>query len=373
MRRIGIISKVGFANLELRQIDNDTYEFAKWWKGADGKEKSSKGFLISATAYEELKKNINKEDVVLETNEQGELKWSYMDRLDNGLMKYELRYWKDGNDLNNGLTFLPVEKEKLKEILANPLDEELEEVEPMIEEQPKTEEKPKIEEKPIEEEEVKPKANEEFNVIDILVTVPESDINFKTALEKASMTQVNLAIIRLKARKGNHKTKLKILNDKLKKKNLTAPNNESKAKTVSSSKPMSKTVSETKTKPKSKDIKKLDESKRIKLEPYQATGNHTYEECEKKLTTDYEDEDSKYCIEKLRELCKENADFRNNVMREDRSFEGAFEYMFKCARNGYCYKRVGSSYVPRELGFKLMVDYFNGKEPTNTKGKEKVS
>lgn len=354
MRRIGIISKVGFANLELRQIDNDKYEFAKWWKGADGKEKSSKGFIISATAYEELKKNIDKEDVVLETNEQGEeLRWSYMDRLDNGLMKYELRYWKDGNDLNNGLTFLPVEKEKLKEILANPLDEELEEVESKTEEQPKAEEPPKTEEKPIEEK-VEPKSTEEeFNVIDILVTVPESDINFKTALEKASMTQVNLAIIRLKARKGNHKTKLKILNDKLKKKNITSPSSEPKPKTVSDTKIAAA---------KPKDVKKLDESKRIKLEPYQATGNHTYEECEKKLTTDYEDEDSLYCIEKLRELCKENADFRNNVMREDRSFEGAFEYMAKCAKNGYCYKRGNASYIPRELGFKLMVDYFNGKE-----------
>lgn len=277
MRRIGIISKVGFANLELRQIDNDKYEFAKWWKGADGKEKSSKGFIISATAYDELKKNIDKEDVILETNEQGEvLKWSYMDRLNNGLMKYELRYWKDGNDLNNGLTFLPVEKEKLKEILANPLDEEIEVEQPKAEEKPKPEEQPKTEEKPIEEVKPKieeqPKANEEFNVIDVLVTVPESDINFKTALEKATMTQVNLAIIRLKARKGNHKTKLKILNDKLKKKSVTVPNSESKSKTVS--KPKSVAA-------KPKDVKKLDESKRIKLEPYQATGNHTYEECEK--------------------------------------------------------------------------------------------
>lgn len=352
MRRIGIISKVGFANLELRQIDKDKYEFAKWWKGADGKEKSSKGFIISATAYEELKKNIDKEDVVLETNEQGEeLKWSYMDRLDNGLMKYELRYWKDGSDLNNGLTFLPVEKEKLKEILANPLDEELEVEQPKAEEKPNEEVEPKTEEKPKTEEQSK--VNEEFNVIDILVTVPESDINFKTALEKASMTQVNLAIIRLKARKGNHKTKLKILNDKLKKKNITVPSSESKPKTVSDTKTAAA---------KPKDVKKLDESKRIKLEPYQATGNHTYEECEKKLTTDYEDEDSLYCIEKLRELCKENADFRNNVMREDRSFEGAFEYMSKCAKNGYCYKRGNASYIPREVGFKLMVDYFNGKE-----------
>jgi len=357
MRRIGIISKVGFANLELRQIDNDKYEFAKWWKGADGKEKSSKGFIISATAYEELKKNIDEEDVVLETNENGEeLKWSYMDRLNNGLMKYELRYWKDGNDLNNGLTFLPVEKEKLKEILANPLDEEIEVEQPKIEEKPKPEEQPLEEEQPKTEEQ--PKANEEFNVIDVLVTVPESDINFKTALEKATMTQVNLAIIRLKARKGNHKTKLKILNDKLKKKNVTAP----KPKTVSDTKTKSKSVSA-----KPKDVKKLDESKRIKLEPYQATGNHTYEECEKKLTTDYEDEDSKYCIEKLKEKCKEDGDFRNNVMQEDKSFDGAFEYMAKCARNGYCYKRGNASYIPRELGFKLMVEYFNGKEKKNDK------
>lgn len=348
MRRIGIISKVGFANLELRQIDNDKYEFAKWWKGADGKEKSSKGFIISATAYEELKKNIDKEDVVLETNENGEeLKWSYMDRLDNGLMKYELRYWKDGNDLNNGLTFLPVEKDKLKEILSNPLDEEIEVEQPKTKEQPIEEEQPKAEEQP--------KENEEFNVIDVLVTIPESDINFKTALDKATMTQVNLAIIRLKARKGNHKTKLKILNDKLKKKNVTAP--DSKSKTVSDTKTKVKAAT---TKP--KDVKKLDESKRINLEPYQATGNHTYEECEKKLTTDYEDEDSKYCIEKLKEKCKEDSNFRNNVMQEDKSFEGAFEYMAKCAKNGYCYKRGNASYIPRELGFKLMVDYFNGKE-----------
>jgi hypothetical protein len=348
MRRIGIISKVGFANLELRQIDNDKYEFAKWWKGADGKEKSSKGFIISATAYEKLKKNIDKEDVVLETNENGEeLKWSYMDRLNNGFMKYELRYWKDGNDLNNGLTFLPVEKEKLKEILANPLDEEIEV------EQPKAEEKPKPEEQPLEEEQPKteeqPIEEKEFNVIDVLVTVPESDINFKIALGRATMTQVNLAIIRLKARKGNHKTKLKILNDKLKGKS----NSETKSKTVS--KPKSVAA-------KPKDVKKLDESKRIELEPYQATGNHTYEECKKKLTTDYEDEDSKYCIEKLKEKCKEDGDFRNNVMQEDKSFDGAFEYMAKCAKNGYCYKRGNASYIPRELGFKLMVDYFNGKE-----------
>lgn len=359
MRRIGIISKVGFANLELRQIDNDTYEFAKWWKGADGKEKSSKGFLISATAYEELKKNIDKEDVVLETNEQGELKWSYMDRLNNGLMKYELRYWKDGNDLNNGLTFLPVEKEKLKEILANPLDEELE---VKTEEQPKTEEKPKIEEKPIEEE-VEPKANEEFNVIDVLVTVPESDINFKTALEKATMTQINLATIRLKARKGNHKTKLKILNDILKGK--------TKKTVVKETRPATKNVVKKAEKP--KNTTKLDESKKIKLEPFQADGDYSYEDCEKKLTTDFQDEDTKYCIEELKKLCKKDAKFRANVMRKDRTFEGSFEHMAMNARNGYCYARGSYKYVPREVGLQLMIEYFNGKEPANTKGKEKVS
>lgn len=316
MQKVGILSNVGFMNHEVRILDDGMYEFNKWWVDGKGIENSTnKGLKISKNAIDILKKNADYTDLILETLDDGtQLKIQYIDRLQNGNKKYELRFWKDGKDVK-GISLTDTEVANLKEMLIN---ENPVEVSP-------------------------PKETTVLDTINILVSVSCDDKNFKSALEKASKSEINIALIRAKVKKNN-KTRVKILENALKKA-------DNKKNTVVQ-----------KTPKKLESVKTLDETKKIQLEKFQATGNYTYEECEKKLQSDFEDEDTKYCIVKLRELCEQDADFRNNVMREDRTFEGAFNYMYDSARNGYCYKRGKVSYVPREVGLQLMIDYFNGKE-----------
>ena len=91
-------------------------------------------------------------------------------------------------------------------------------------------------------------------------------------------------------------------------------------------------------------------------------GDATYEDCQKKIAKElmvYKDNDSKYVLEGILELCKVDADFRNNVMREDKDFAGAMEYMGKMCREGYGYKKGNMGWVDRDMGLGFTIDYFN--------------
>ena len=92
-------------------------------------------------------------------------------------------------------------------------------------------------------------------------------------------------------------------------------------------------------------------------------GKATVLECHAKLNAEreiYKDADSQYVIEKLLDLCDKSQDFRNNVMRPEKSYAGGFKYMAEQVRKGYCLKvNDGVQYLDNELAYALFVDYFN--------------
>ena len=104
-------------------------------------------------------------------------------------------------------------------------------------------------------------------------------------------------------------------------------------------------------------------------------GKATVLECREKLNKEreiYKDGDSKYVIDKLLDLCDKSQDFRNNVMREEKSYAGGFKYMTEQVRNGYCLKvDNGAWYLDNELAFALFVDYFNMDEEAMEEEKKK--
>lgn len=98
-------------------------------------------------------------------------------------------------------------------------------------------------------------------------------------------------------------------------------------------------------------------------------------ECREKLNKErdvYKDSDSQYVIDHLLELCDKSQDFRNNVMREEKSYAGGFKYMAEQVRKGYCLK-IGDScqYLDNDLAFALFVDYFNMDEEAMEEEKKK--
>ena len=123
------------------------------------------------------------------------------------------------------------------------------------------------------------------------------------------------------------------------------------------------------------------------IELPKTNGKATVLECREKLNKEreiYKDGDSQYVIDKLLELCDKSQDFRNNVMRDDKSYADGFKYMFEQVRNGYCLKvSDGVQYLDNDLAFALFVDYFNmdkaamdeekakSQPPKKTKGRKK--
>ena len=132
-----------------------------------------------------------------------------------------------------------------------------------------------------------------------------------------------------------------------------------------------------KAEPKPVEVTPVDESKRPKVVPFKKSeGNHTYEECEKKLKAELEkfsEDDSAYVVEGVLERCRVDKDFCNNVMREDKSYEGFFKFMFKAAQNGYC-EKVGNNggILSANQALELAFDYFGGEEETQNDKKEEA-
>ena len=104
-------------------------------------------------------------------------------------------------------------------------------------------------------------------------------------------------------------------------------------------------------------------------------GNATYEQCEEKLNANkaiYVDPDSQYVIDGLLELCKVDADFRNNVMREDKDYTGVMDYLYDMCQKGYGYKSSDGKkgWIDRDLGLGLAIDYFNSEPKPKTTPKK---
>lgn len=105
--------------------------------------------------------------------------------------------------------------------------------------------------------------------------------------------------------------------------------------------------------------------KKPDVEKIVTDGHATYEDCETKLgeyKKVYVDDDSQYVLNGLLELCLVDQAFRNNVMREDKDWDGVMSYMAKMCRDGYGYKKgTQFGYVSADMGLGFAIDYFNTK------------
>lgn len=93
------------------------------------------------------------------------------------------------------------------------------------------------------------------------------------------------------------------------------------------------------------------------------SGSATYKDCEKKLLAskkDFCDSENMGIIEALLKRCEIDGNFRNNVMRTDRTYKGAFDYIIFMAQNGYAYTYGKTTFLDTELSLAFAIDYFNG-------------
>lgn len=91
-------------------------------------------------------------------------------------------------------------------------------------------------------------------------------------------------------------------------------------------------------------------------------GSATYEECKAKLEAERKvfcDSDSQFVIDGLLKMCEVNPNFRNNVMREGKSYQGAFMYFMEMAKKGYALQYNGVTYLDNNIALGFAMDYFN--------------
>lgn len=228
------------------------------------------------------------------------------------------------------------------------------------------------------------------DIIKTLTSLPAGDVNYQTELRKATEEDLREAIEVMKNSDGKHATRIKMCENMLTK---FAPK-ESATVVEFSKKVKSKALGGIhKTPPKKEEPKKTTtkktkqptakvyqfptEDKRPKIVKLETKGNCTYEECEEKLLKEMEtfnDYNCQYVIKGLLELCKVDANFRNNVMIEEKTFGGFLEYMEKAARNGYAVTYGHVSWVGLDMSLCLAIDYYNAApekkdEPKKGKGK----
>ena len=172
-----------------------------------------------------------------------------------------------------------------------------------------------------------------------LSSLPVSDTNFKTALNEASREEIEAAILVMEKSGGRHKTRIKACKEKL----ATGVGVVDKKK---------------------KDDKIIKfPTEKPKIVPLPASNEkHDYNEVCEKLNKEreiFKDFDSQYVIDGLLKAAKDDANLRANIMREDKSYTGAFEYFANKAREGYCVKYGNVSYLDNDMALELAIDYFN--------------
>ena len=219
-----------------------------------------------------------------------------------------------------------------------------------------------------------------MGVVDSLCKLPAGDVNYTSALNQATKAQLQLAIQIMKMNaSGHHQTRIEACEKKIKDFEVQKPTEKAEKKT--SPKP-TKTI--TSSKAAEKAVKKEPEKvvefpgAKPKIKPLEKSEeSHTYEECEKKLaeeTKDYTDEDNRFVINGILEKCKEDADFRNNVCRKDKTYIGFLGYMINAAANGYCIM-IGKSkgMLTKEKALDLAYDYYNMSEIIKPEEKKEVA
>ena len=206
--------------------------------------------------------------------------------------------------------------------------------------------------------EVKPKEekkeeskNEVINdaTIKVLTSLPATDGNYTTTLKVATKEQIEQAL-EIMRKGGRHGTRIKACENALNRLNKGKATVEDKATE----------------KPKKEEEPKIvqfpTEDKKPKIIPLKTEGERTYGECVAKLKKEaeqFKDADSEYVITGLIELTKVDQDFRNNLMREDKTYGGFMEFMYKAAQDGYCVRYGNVGWLDRDTALGLAIDYFN--------------
>ena len=197
-----------------------------------------------------------------------------------------------------------------------------------------------------------------FNdVVHSLTSLPAGDTNYNNPLKKATEEELRQAIEILENdKKGKHKTRIKVCKDELDRRGKSTITSEVvMMKSATPSEKTEETVDED-------EYEYPEEGTKPQIILLHTEGNMTYEDCEKKLT-DYRDRfidsNSQYVIEGIAEVCKVDPDFRNNFMREDKTYYGFMEYMFNACINGYCIRYGKVSWLDMNLSLSLAIDYFN--------------
>lgn len=103
------------------------------------------------------------------------------------------------------------------------------------------------------------------------------------------------------------------------------------------------------------------------VEPVITNGNASYLDCVRKFEAakkKFPDNDSQYVIDGLLELCKVDSNFRNRVMLENKTYEGAYGYMFEMAKKGVGAYKIGNSgaFMDKDTALGICIDYFNTEE-----------
>ena len=203
----------------------------------------------------------------------------------------------------------------------------------------------------------KPKIKRSEETIHTLSTLPANDGNYAPALEKATKEELEEAIRIMKTNGGRNKMRIKKCEEKL----AGFRGAEIREKLL---KEKPKAESKAEDNPKVKIIQFP--KKRPEIEFAEPTNEgHTYEECEAKLLKEREvwkDADSQFVIDGLLKECKENPTFRDNVMREGKSYAGAFDYFADLAKQGFAVKYGNVTYLDNEMALEYAINYFNKKD-----------
>ena len=198
-----------------------------------------------------------------------------------------------------------------------------------------------------------PKKVVENQIVHSLTCLPAGDCSYQTTLREATKDDLRQAIEQMKDKPGN-KTRISLCEKALK---STGKRGRPKKVAEVVNQPVTKAEE-----PKKEKVIQFPTEKPKIIQLPKSNDTHSYEECEQKLNKEraiFKDQDSAYVIDGILELCKVDADFRNNVMRKDKSYGGAFEYFAKKAREGYCVKYGEMSYLDNDLALGLAIDYFN--------------
>lgn len=116
--------------------------------------------------------------------------------------------------------------------------------------------------------------------------------------------------------------------------------------------------------PKKKDNVIQFPKKKPELDKAISFGAYTYEDCVEKMNNEkarFTRPDDDYVMDGVLEMCKVDQDFRNNLMRDSKNYDGFLKYMMECASKGYCYRYGNVGMMDNDMALGLALDYYNGR------------